>query len=195
MLATSQHAICLPDLPESPRGEPQRTKCLESNRDRSGQTCGEARPTPGAAGPGMSSSISAASAVVSISTRRPGRCAGLCRWLTHFEHGMLEKSYFTGNLNKRHCPVSPANLREEKVTNFLLARRVNQMSPMVPAHRTTLTLPIYSVLAVLAVVPPSQQGASGARGEFRVPVHAYGSHTRRARERPNATHRPATLRA
>jgi len=35
-------------------------------------------------------------------------------------------------------------------------RSANQMSPMVPAHRTTLTLPIYSVLAVLAVVPPSQ---------------------------------------
>jgi len=30
------------------------------------------------------------------------------------------------------------------------------MSPMVPAHRTTLTLPIYSVLAVLAVVPLTQ---------------------------------------
>jgi len=31
----------------------------------------------------------------------------------------------------------------------------NQMSPLLPAHRTTPTLPIYSVLAVAAVVPSS----------------------------------------
>ena len=31
------------------------------------------------------------------------------------------------------------------------------MSAMAPAHRTTPTLPIYSVLAMAAVVPPSHQ--------------------------------------
>jgi hypothetical protein len=38
-------------------------------------------------------------------------------------------------------------------------RSANQMSAMVLAHRTTPTLPIYSVLAVAAVVPPSQYTA------------------------------------
>ena len=40
-------------------------------------------------------------------------------------------------------------------------RSANQMSPMLLAHRTTATLPIYSVLAVGAVVPPSETAAVG----------------------------------
>jgi len=42
-------------------------------------------------------------------------------------------------------------------------RSANQMSAMVLAHRTTPTLPIYSVLAVAAVVPPSHKSEFAPR--------------------------------
>jgi len=42
-------------------------------------------------------------------------------------------------------------------------RSANQMSPLLLAHRTTPTLPIYSVLAVAAVVPPSQFSVFGSQ--------------------------------
>jgi len=58
-----------------------------------------------------------------------------------------------------HAAVSAVIGRSESGPNGSVAprggRSANQMSPMVLAHRTTATLPIYSVLAVAAVVPPS----------------------------------------
>jgi len=53
------------------------------------------------------------------------------------------------DIAKHFQPLPLATLPEH-------CRSANQMSPLLPAHRTTATLPIYSVLAVAAVVPPSQ---------------------------------------
>ena len=78
-----------------------------------------------------------------------------------------------------HAAVSAVNGRSESwpigsVCGSVGAPRgrgsANQMSPMVPAHRTTLTLPIYSVLAVLAVVPPSHTQCLSGLAHFVIAV-------------------------